>query len=119
MLLLCAALPAQAGQSRLQLVMFEQMACEWCEAWDEEVGEIYPRTAEGRRAPLRRVDIHDDRPADLAAINGSRFTPTFVLVADGREVGRITGYAGDAFFWDLLGQLLDKHDREQSGGDSQ
>ena len=34
-----------------------------------------------------------------------RYTPTFVLARDGREVGRIEGYPGDSFFWALLDKL--------------
>ena len=90
-----------------ELVMFESDICEWCEAWHEEIGPIYPKTAEGRRAPLRTVDIHDPRPDDLAAIEGVRFTPTFVLLDDrGREVGRINGYPGEDFFWGMVGDLI-------------
>jgi hypothetical protein len=35
------------------------------------------------------------------------YTPTFVLADNGREVGRIEGYPGDAFFWGLLESLLE------------
>lgn len=92
-----------------ELVMFESDFCEWCDAWHAEIGPIYPKTAEGRRAPLRTVDIYDPRPGDLAAIEGVRFTPTFVLLDDrGREVGRINGYPGEDFFWGLLGELIAK-----------
>lgn len=34
-----------------------------------------------------------------------RYTPTFVLIDGGREVGRIEGYPGEAFFWGLLEKL--------------
>ena len=34
------------------------------------------------------------------------FTPTFAVVENGWEVGRIRGYPGDDFFWGLLGQIL-------------
>ncbi|MEZ5930406.1 MAG: hypothetical protein R3F54_00330 [Alphaproteobacteria bacterium] len=92
-----------------ELVMFEADDCTWCRAWNEDIGPIYPKTAEGRRAPLRRVDIHAPRPGDLAGIDGVRFTPTFVLVDDeGREVGRINGYPGQDFFWGMLGELIAK-----------
>jgi thioredoxin-related protein len=37
-----------------------------------------------------------------------RFTPTFVMVDNGREVGRITGYANDDTFWGLFGTLTAK-----------
>jgi hypothetical protein len=93
-----------------ELVLFEAADCVWCEAWDTEIGEIYPKAAEARIAPLRRVDIHDERPADLVAVRGVVYTPTFVLMEAGKEIGRITGYAGEDFFWGLLGIELRKLD---------
>ncbi len=91
-----------------ELVMIEEIGCWWCEKWDEEIGVMYHKTPEGRRAPLRRVDMHGPLPADLAFLNKGRYTPTFVLVDGGREIGRIRGYPGDDFFWGLLGQMLER-----------
>lgn len=101
-----AATPATAGRSAL--VLFYEPGCTWCARWDEEIGVAYPLTEEGRRAPLRRVDMTAPRPADLAALARPFFSPTFVLVHDGREVGRIAGYPGEHFFWPLLDDLLAK-----------
>jgi hypothetical protein len=104
---LLAALPRRAGaEPVLELVMFERAGCLYCRAWLAEIGPIYLKSAEGRLAPLRRVDIAGPRPPDLAAVSGIVYTPTFVLRRDGREIGRITGYPGEAFFWGLLGNLL-------------
>lgn len=89
-----------------ELIMLEEYGCPWCERWDEEVGVIYHKTPEGRRAPLRRVDIHERLPADIRFLSKGGYTPTFILVDDGREIGRIRGYPGEDFFWGLLGQLL-------------
>ena len=94
--------------SAAELVMFEAGYCEWCELWHEEVGVVYHKTPEGTSAPLRRVDLHASRPVDLAAVKGLRYTPTFVLLDRGREVGRIPGYAGEDHFWGLLGVLLEE-----------
>ena len=103
---LLLALSLSGASRAAELVMFEQAGCEWCAAWDRQIGPIYPKTAEGRRAPLRRVDLHADRPGDLRDIQAVRFTPTFVLIDGGREVGRIRGYPGEDFFWGLLGDLI-------------
>lgn len=92
----------------LELVMFEQEACEWCEAWNKEVGIVYKKTDEGKLAPLRRVDIFDPRPKDLKDMPTPHFTPTFVLMDKGKEIGRIRGYPGEDFFWGMLGELLKK-----------
>ncbi|WP_282608553.1 hypothetical protein [Pelagibius sp. Alg239-R121] len=109
-LFLMPAAPAGAAQ----LIMFEQAGCEWCEVWDEEISEIYPKTTEGKRAPLRRVDLHATRPEDLRDVKAVRFTPTFVLVDEGREIGRIQGYPGEDFFWGLLAELIDRLPKEQA-----
>lgn len=100
--------------------MFESPVCEWCEMWDDEVGVVYHKTREGRQAPLRRVTLHEPRPADLEAIAAVRYSPTFVLWDRGREVGRIVGYPGEDHFWGLLEEMLEKLPRQaepQSAGD--
>ena len=101
--LLVPAVPARAAE----LVMFAAPGCAWCAAFDRDIGPLYAKTDEGRRAPLRRVELRQT-PEDLAWIEGVRMTPTFVLVDGRREVGRITGYPGDEFFFGLLNRLLDK-----------
>ena len=98
-----------------ELVMFEQEYCEWCEAWHEEIGGIYPKTDEGKLLPLRQVDIDQARPADLTEIRAVRFTPTFVVLDKGREVGRILGYPGEANFYWLLNELIAKLGKKQAG----
>lgn len=90
------------------LVMVEQDACSYCEAWNRDVGVVYDKTPEGSRAVLRRIDIHQPLPEDLDFITGLIFTPTFVLVDKGKEIGRIRGYPGEDFFWGLLQQLIEK-----------
>ena len=94
--------------SSAELVMFESDSCEWCEIWHQEIGPIYPKTAEGRLAPLRRIDIADDVPRDLAKLRPASFTPTFVLMENGKEITRILGYPGEDFFWGLLEEALIK-----------
>lgn len=89
-----------------ELVIFESTACEWCEIWQDEVGEFYDKTSEAEIVPLRRVDIDDDRPDDLKHVNGIVYTPTFIIMKEGQEVGRIIGYPGEDFFWQLLNEIL-------------
>lgn len=94
--------PATAAE----LIMLEKAGCPWCEKWDNEIGTVYAKTAEGRRAPLRRLDMKNALPPELQFIDKGRYTPTFVLVDQGREIGRIRGYPGEDFFWGLLGDML-------------
>ena len=82
-----------------ELVMFDAYGCMHCELWKDDIGAYYHKTREGQRAPLRIVSLDEDRPGDLEWIEGVRFSPTFVLVEDGEEVGRILGYPGEDLFW--------------------
>jgi hypothetical protein len=100
-----------------ELVMLEQAGCTWCEVFDREIAPIYPKTAEGQRAPLRRVNIDRALPPDLAFIDVERLAPLFVLVQDGHEIGRIRGYPGEDNFWGLLGVLIKKLDATGTSGE--
>ena len=104
---LAAMMLGSATSVAAELVMVEEDGCHWCARWDEEIGVVYAKTEEGRRAPLRRVDIRA-LPRDLAFATRPQFTPTFVLFDEGAEVGRIEGHPGEDFFWPLLARLLKK-----------
>ncbi len=100
------AAPAAAGE--LRLLMFDQPGCIYCAKWEAEIGPIYPNTDEAALAPLTRHRLGADLPPEVTLSRPAALTPTFVLLDDGREVGRIEGYGGDQFFWFLLGELIDK-----------
>ncbi|WP_457937909.1 transcriptional regulator [Mesorhizobium sp. 10J20-29] len=104
--LLWTALAAVQPAVAAELLMLEQPGCVWCTRFNAEIAPAWPNTEEGRLAPLRRVDITEPWPEDLAGIRKERFTPTFVLVEDGNEIGRLRGYVGDEFFWYRIGELL-------------
>ncbi|MCV6593134.1 MAG: hypothetical protein OIF48_09300 [Silicimonas sp.] len=95
-----------------RLYMAEEPGCMWCARWNAEIAPIYPKTAEGRAAPLIRFDLHGTMPENVAFERPLSFTPTFILVDNGQEVGRIEGYPGEDFFWGLLGMLFDQTDIE-------
>lgn len=98
----CVA-PAEAQSA--QLVMLEREDCPWCRAWHREIGPGYPHSDEGKRAPLRRVDLAGTWPSDLPSL-AAFYTPTFVVLACNREIGRVVGYPGADFFYPALARLL-------------
>lgn len=110
--LVLAAGAASAGVPA-SFVMLERHDCPWCRRWHREVGAASWNGSDlGRRAPLRRVDLAAGLPEDLRVLATWRFTPTFVLLAEGRVVGRIIGYQGDLFFWQQAEALLATLPRE-------
>jgi hypothetical protein len=71
-------------------------------------GRRIPRNAGRPRAPLVRLQLRDPLPEDISLVSRPRYTPTFVVVSNGEEVGRIEGYPGEDFFWGLLGRILER-----------
>ncbi len=97
-----------------ELIMFEEAGCVYCRMWNQVIAPIYPKTEEGQFAPLRRIDISDQDEIPYLKMS-VQFTPTFVLVEDGQEIGRIEGYPGEDFFWGLLGQMINNLKQSTEG----
>jgi hypothetical protein len=104
---------AAGGARSAELLMFERAGCPWCQRWDREVSATYPRTPEGMLAPLRRINLDHGQPSDVNLSLPVRFTPTFVLIDEGREVGRIIGYMDESTFWGLLSKLVHDHQKRR------
>jgi hypothetical protein len=100
--LLGAALPLTAAE----LVMYRRAGCPYCLAWDREIGPIYPKTDIGKKTPLRQIHLDRGKDTSVELKSPIRFTPTFVVVEDGKEKARIEGYPGEFFFWGVLEKLL-------------
>ena len=105
---------ASQKESGLELIVYERVGCAWCAKWDQEIAPIYPKAAIGQQVPLRRVSLDHQKKTDPVLDDPVRFTPTFVLLRDGAEVGRITGYHNDAFFWGLLESMVERLPKKQS-----
>ena len=98
-----------AAAAEPQLIMVEQPGCAYCAAWDDEIAPVYDNTEEGAYAPLQRAQLREGAPEGIEYDRPVRFTPTFVLVDEGRELARIEGYPGEHFFFPLLDELLTEH----------
>ncbi|MEZ5786610.1 MAG: thioredoxin family protein [Xanthobacteraceae bacterium] len=101
---LAAAVPLAAAE----LIYVREVGCPYCRMWDERIGPIYGKTEEGKALPLREIE---KRSAALDAIKLKRpvrYTPTFVLVRDNVELGRIEGYPGEEFFFARLARLIEE-----------
>ncbi|MFY0691227.1 MAG: hypothetical protein JXR14_04800 [Paracoccaceae bacterium] len=101
------AISAAVAQE-VRLVMAEEQGCIWCERWNTEIAAKYPKTPEGKAAPLLRMDINRARPKGYEFSRRVSYTPTFLLMVDGVEMSRIEGYPGEDFFWPLLADMLTK-----------
>ena len=97
-----AAQSPQLSSSGVTLLLVEDRGCPYCARWDRDVGPGYARSPEGHFAPLVRRYRGSPDVAFLTVI----YSPTFVVLKDGQEIGRIVGYSGPDFFWSQLSPLL-------------
>lgn len=86
------------------LVMIADPGCPYCARWEREVAPGYIASDDGKLAPL--VRRYRNAP-DIAFIERVVFSPTFVLLVRGREIGRIVGYGGADLFWMQMAALID------------
>lgn len=89
-----------------ELIMFRREGCPYCLAWDRAIGPIYPKSDIGKRVPIRMIELGVDEQREVQLRMPVLYTPTFVLVDEGREIGRIEGYPGEDLFWGLLENLV-------------
>jgi hypothetical protein len=89
----------------LSLLMIEEDGCSYCRRWHAEVGPGYPLSSEGKSAPLVVRDRFDPQIRGFGRIV---YTPTFILIENGEERGRILGYPGADFFWTMIGDLIER-----------
>ncbi|WP_193164917.1 YbbN family protein [Microbulbifer hainanensis] len=106
---------ASPALSAAELLYIFEPHCAPCRAFDHDIGGIYSKTEEAHIAPLRRVNINTihgkhvvlgNRQVDVNTdIIGA---PTFILISDGREIDRFSGYSQDELFWMSLQRLLNR-----------
>lgn len=88
------------------LLMIDSPHCPWCEAFDDEIGMIYSQTEEGRLFPLKKIDFYAQIPAIYDIAHQPTLTPTFIVIDDFKEIGRIKGYPGEELFWWRLSEFV-------------
>ncbi len=108
-LLVCVLLLTATGSAfAAELIVVESDDCPYCKRFHAEIGVAYPKTEEGKLAPLRLLDISQPMPDEYSDVKPATVTPTFILVENNVEVDRLIGYPGDEHFWFLLGEMLEK-----------
>ena len=99
------------GFSKNALVMITDKACPYCQAWEREVGKVYPKTKLAQEFPLVRVQIEERLPEFSVDINKVRGTPTFIFLRDNNEIGRIEGFSDTEMFWWLVDDIIIQIDK--------
>ena len=98
----------------LDLLMIDDTACPYCELWDEEIGYMYSKSAEGKLAPLIRHHYGEKLPKEIKLLSEPVVTPTFIVLENNLERFRIEGYPGEEFFWSFLSEYILKLKKDKN-----
>jgi thioredoxin-related protein len=92
---------------RLELLVIEVAGCTVCDLVRVHIQPAYESSPRARQVPLRYVDITSRDELEMGLAERVETVPTIVLMRDGREVDRISGYMGPENFFAALGQMLE------------
>jgi len=98
---------ASRSVNRLELLVIEVAGCTVCDLVRIHIQPAYESSPRARQVPLRYVDITSLDELRLGLSERVATVPTIVLMRDGREVDRISGYTGPEHFFVALGEMLD------------
>ena len=101
---------AAVATSSLELIVFEVDGCDYCEVFRRDVLPQYKAAPVATRAPIRFVDINKVEIEKMSLRGSVTSVPTVVLMQDGREFDRITGYVGPSNFFHMIVYMLDRID---------
>jgi thioredoxin-related protein len=82
-----------------ELIVLEAPNCSYCDVFRRDILPRYKLSKSAKELPIRFLDLNDPAADVLKLKSAITMVPTVVLIRDGREIDRITGYWGaDAFF---------------------
>lgn len=94
------------GAARNELVVYEMPSSAYCRLFRRDVVPAFERSTRARTLPMRFVDLSAEGASEAGLDAPVTTVPTVVLLRDGREVGRITGYTGPENFFHLVNHMM-------------
>lgn len=90
----------------MELVVMEAPGCIYCTLFRRDVLPSYAASERAKDVPVRFVDINDES-ADALGLEGPvDVVPTFIVLRNNHEIGRIPGYLGPEFFFHSINYLI-------------
>ncbi|MBU1212876.1 MAG: thioredoxin family protein [Alphaproteobacteria bacterium] len=93
----------------LQLIVLETDGCVYCDVFRRRLLAAYQSSKQGKRAPIRFVNINDPALGDLGLTQPVGIVPTFIMLENNQEIGRIPGLMGHQDFFRAIDYMLIGH----------
>jgi thioredoxin-related protein len=104
---------ASTGAQAMDLIMFESPSCGTCKLFKREVLPIYAASPAGKVFPLWVVEMGSK--LSFRINQPVTFTPTFIWVDNGVEVGRFSGYYGKEKFFSIVNKAANSQNYRNGG----
>jgi thiol-disulfide isomerase/thioredoxin len=98
------------GAASQEIVVFEVDDCSICGLFRDHVLPNYRRSARASELPIRFIDVNAEGVDKMKLIAPIQVVPTVVVIKDGQEVDRISGYTGPENFFELVSRMLEPAD---------
>ena len=95
-----------AINGNVELIVVEAPGCTFCTVFRRDVLPSYQASERARSVPVRFIDVNDLAVAQLGLGSPINIVPTFVVIKNNKEIGRIPGYVGPENFYHTINYLL-------------
>jgi thioredoxin-related protein len=97
---------ARIPATHAELIVFETKGCAYCFIFRRDVAPDYMRSPRAKDVPLRFIDVQQADISKMRLSGPLTMVPTIVLMQNGRETDRITGYMGPEPFFHMVSRLM-------------
>lgn len=89
-----------------ELIVIEVDGCIYCRVFRRDILPAWLASPHSRNVPIRFVDYNGPGASGLPVSGPVKIVPTFIMIKDDREIGRIPGYIGRTEFFRAVTHML-------------
>lgn len=90
----------------IELVVIEVPGCIYCGIFRRDVLPSYQASPRSKTVPIRFLDLNDEAADRLDLSSPVTVVPTVLVLENGHEIGRISGYTGPENFFHSVNAAL-------------
>ena len=90
----------------LEMVVLEVSGCIYCTIFRRQLLPTYKDSEKAKKIPIRFVDVNDPAMADIGLTHPVGIVPTFVILENNQEIGRIPGYMSRHDFFRAIDYIV-------------
>jgi thioredoxin-related protein len=98
--------PVQPSATMQELIVLEAPNCTYCWVMRRDVLPSYRKSKHASELPIRFLDVNDPAADKLKLSAAVTIVPTVVLMREGAEIGRISGYMGPESFFQSVSRMV-------------